>query len=75
MIYHITRKGKESKKMESHIYDLKFTVRGIVCKNVKGLETEISRISRVIEAVLNTAPDDVVESFWYIANDYKKVEE
>ncbi len=61
--------------MTDAIYDLKFTVRGVQSKNVKKLETEIARISHVIEAVLNSAPDDAVETFWYIANDYKKVED
>ena len=61
--------------MSDGIYDLKFTVRGVQSKNVKKLETEIARISRVIEAVLNSAPDDAVETFWYIANDYQKVED
>ena len=61
--------------MSGGIYDLKFTVRGLRTKNIKMLETEIGRISSVIEAVLNSAPDDAVEEFWYIANDYKKVDE
>ena len=61
--------------MSGGIYDLKFTVRGVQSKNVKKLETEIARISLVIEAVLNSAPDDAVETFRYIANDYQKVED
>ena len=61
--------------MQTKIYDLKFTVRGVQSKNVKGLEYEVGRIQRIIEAVLNSASDDSVETFWYIANDIKKVEE
>lgn len=61
--------------MSGGIYDLKFTVRGVQTKDLKGLETEISRISNMIEMMLNSAPEDAVETFWYIANDYKKVEE
>ena len=61
--------------MSGGIYDLKFTVRGVQSKDVKKLETEIARISNMIEMMLNSAPEDAVETFWYIANDYKKVEE
>ena len=60
--------------MSGGIYDLTFTIKGIQTNDLKGLGIETARIHKVIEAVLNSAPDDAVESYWCIINAIKEVD-